>query len=80
MTIQITVRLDDDLVEAVDALVASGRARSRASVVEVALERHLRRELAARDVEILRGDVASGGDLDGLAAWAQQLPASAQLD
>lgn len=79
MTIQITVRLDDDLVQAVDALVAEGRARSRASVVELALERHLRRELATRDVEILRGD-APGTDLDALAAWTQQLPASSQLD
>lgn len=79
MTIQITVRLDDDLVQAVDALVAEGRARSRASVVEVALERHLRRELAVRDVEILRA-APSGADLDALAAWTQQAPASSHLD
>ncbi|MBO3088114.1 ribbon-helix-helix domain-containing protein [Cellulomonas dongxiuzhuiae] len=79
MTIQITVRLDDDLVQAVDALVAEGRARSRAAVVEVALERHLRRELATRDVEILRGD-PSGTDLDALAAWSHQLPAPRGLD
>ena len=77
MTTQITVRLDDDLVRAVDALVAEGRARSRASVVELALERHLRRELAARDVAILRGESTARTDLDDLAAWAQGLPTAA---
>ena len=43
MSIQITVRLDEELVAGVDALVKSGRAKSRAQVVESALERELRR-------------------------------------
>lgn len=74
MTTQITVRLDDGLVEALDSLVAAGRARSRASVVEDALERHLRRELAARDAALLTGDAAGAHDLDALAAWARRQP------
>jgi Arc/MetJ-type ribon-helix-helix transcriptional regulator len=74
MTTQITVRLDDGLVEALDSLVAAGRARSRASVVEDALERHLRRELAARDVALLAGDADGAHDLDALAAWARRQP------
>jgi len=70
MSTQITVRLPDDLVSMVDTLVSSGRARSRASVVERALERELRRELAARDVAILQGHLPDD-DMDALAAWAQ---------
>jgi len=73
MSTQITVRLPEDLVELLDALVAAGLARSRASVVERALERELRRELAERDAAILRGDPPPS-DLDALAAWAQRLP------
>jgi Arc/MetJ-type ribon-helix-helix transcriptional regulator len=71
MSTQITVRLPDELVGLVDDLVASGEARSRASVVERALERELRRVLVERDVAILRGGMGRPDDLDGLAAWAQ---------
>ena len=75
MTTQITVRLPDELVTFADQLVASGRARSRASVVERALERELRRALAERDVGILAG-TEQDDDLEALAAWAarQGLP------
>jgi len=69
MTTQITVRLPDELVTFADQLVASGRARSRASVVERALERELRRALAERDVGILAG-TEQDDDLEALAAWA----------
>ena len=54
------------------AAIATGQARSRASVVEDALERHLRREVARRDVALLRGE--NVGDLDALAAWAAGQP------
>lgn len=74
MSTQITVRLPDELVRLVDDLVASGEARSRASVVERALERELRRVVMERDVAILRGDAGRRDDLDGLAAWAQHQP------
>ena len=78
MSTQITVRLSDELVVLVDELVATGRARSRASVVERALARELRRHLAERDVAILRG-AAAPDDLDDLARWAAGLT-SAGLD
>ncbi len=71
---QITVRLPDDLVRSVDDLVASGDARSRASVVEQALERHLRRVLAERDAAILAAAADGPGDLDALASWAATRP------
>ncbi|VTR76689.1 MULTISPECIES: ribbon-helix-helix domain-containing protein [Cellulomonas] len=73
MSTQITVRLPDDMVAMVDSLVTSGRARSRASVVEQALEHEVRRLLTERDVAILRGDGAPD-DLAPLAAWAQGRP------
>jgi len=73
MSTQITVRLPDDLVRSVDGLVASGDARSRASVVELALERHLRRVLAERDAAILAG-VTAPDSLDVLAQWATTQP------
>lgn len=69
MTVQITVRVSDELVAAVDALVQSGEARSRASVVERALERELRRRLAERDVAILTS-TTEVDDFGDLAAWA----------
>lgn len=56
MTTQIAVRLPDDLVEAVDAVVAQGGATSRADVVTRALRRELRRRRAVTDLERLGGD------------------------
>jgi Arc/MetJ-type ribon-helix-helix transcriptional regulator len=53
MSKRIAVRLPDELVEFIDNAVASGEARSRASVVTRALERERRRAVAARDAEIL---------------------------
>jgi Arc/MetJ-type ribon-helix-helix transcriptional regulator len=55
MSRQIAVRLPEDVVEFVDAIVGSGRERSRAAVVLRALERERRRVLAERDAAILRG-------------------------
>ncbi len=54
MTVQITVRLPDELVEFVDALVAEGVVKSRAEAVHWALLRDRRRRFALADVEILR--------------------------
>jgi hypothetical protein len=52
-------------VVALDRLVASGRARSRAALAEAALERELRRVAAVTDAETLRR-VGPADDLDGL--------------
>ncbi|NNM47895.1 ribbon-helix-helix domain-containing protein [Knoellia koreensis] len=49
---QIAVRLDADLVATLDRLVASGGARSRADLIESALERELRRQLYERPVSV----------------------------
>lgn len=69
MSTQIAVRLPDEMVHQLDRLVAEGAAPSRASIVEEALRRELRRHLAERDLRILE---QSGEDEELLAmtAWA----------
>ena len=75
MSKQIAVRLPDELVEFVDKAVASGAARSRASVVAQALERERRRAAAERDAEILAG-TGPDPELAGLAEHAATVPSS----
>ena len=70
MSIQIAVRLPDEMVRHLDQLVAGGQAPSRASVVERALAREFRRLIAARDAAILAE--AGADDMDNLAAYAAQ--------
>src|SRR5262245_39058295 len=72
MTIQIAVRLPDDIVAFVDDQVSSGAASSRAAVVARALERERRRAAAERDAAIYAA--AGQSDLDGLAAWTAEQP------
>lgn len=69
MSIQIAVRLPDDLVAFVDDLVSHGDAASRAAVVSRALERERRRKLAERDAVIL-SSAGKDSDLDSLAEFA----------
>lgn len=75
MSKQIAVRLPDELVEFVDSAVASGDARSRASVVTRALERERRRAVAERDAEILAG-TGPDPELVGLALYAAGVPST----
>jgi Arc/MetJ-type ribon-helix-helix transcriptional regulator len=69
MTIQIAVRLPEELVAFLDARVASGQATSRAALVASALEREMRRHAACRDAEILR-TAGAADDLDDLVEWS----------
>ena len=73
MSVQIAIRLPEDIAEYVDEQVASGAAPSRAAVVTRALERERRRQAAERDARIYAAE-ASTGDLDALAAWAGTQP------
>jgi len=73
MTRQIAVRLPEEIVDFVDGLVSEGKANSRASVVNRALERERRREMAAKDVAILI-EVGDYPDMDRLAEHAAHLP------
>jgi Arc/MetJ-type ribon-helix-helix transcriptional regulator len=73
MTIQITVRLPDELVAFVDAEVERGDATSRADAVAKALVRERRRRTALADVAILRSSPGDP-DLDGMAEYAGAHP------
>lgn len=73
MTTQIAVRLPDDLVAFVDALVSHGDAASRAAVVSRALERERRRKIAERDAVIL-ASADPDFDLDSLAEFTATTP------
>jgi Arc/MetJ-type ribon-helix-helix transcriptional regulator len=75
MSKQIAVRLPDELVEFVDRIVASGSARSRASVVTRALERERRRDIAERDAEIF-ARTGPDPELVGLAEHAVGVPSA----
>ncbi len=68
MSIQIAVRLPDEMVTELDGLIAAGLAPSRASVVEAALRRELRQYLYAREAQILAAD-SDDADLAALHAW-----------
>ncbi|SNS94685.1 hypothetical protein SAMN06309944_1479 [Micrococcales bacterium KH10] len=68
MSIQIAIRLPDEMVRFLDETVASGNAPSRAAIVSSAIEHEMRRRLAQRDAELLRQRGAAD-DLDALVDW-----------
>lgn len=69
MTTQIAVRLPDEMVAFLDRAVAEGRASSRAALVTSALEREMRRLMAAQDAAILRA-AGTTDELDQLVEWS----------
>ena len=69
MSKQIAVRLPDELVGFIDALVAEGRFESRAAVVTRELKRLKRRIEAEQDAEIYRRE----GDDPELVAIAEHM-------
>lgn len=71
MSTQISVRLNDRVVAELDALVASGAAKSRAELVESALEAELRKRLYQRDAEIYR-DLGEDPELAGMDDWLRE--------
>jgi len=73
MSKQIAVRLPEDIVDFVDALVSEGKANSRAVVVSRALERERRRAVAARDVAIL-AQTGDDPDMDSLTEHVAYAP------
>jgi len=73
MSIQIAVRLPDDIVAFVDEQVSSGVAPSRAAVVTRALERDRRCKAAETDARIYAA-ASQPSDLDELATWAAPQP------
>lgn len=73
MSTQIAVRLPDDTVAFLDRLVREKKASSRAEIIERALERERRREIAARDAAIL-AESGEDPDLAGLIRHMTQHP------
>jgi Arc/MetJ-type ribon-helix-helix transcriptional regulator len=71
MSIQIAVRLPDDMVEFIDRLVSHGEASSRAQVVARALERERRRRGAERDAAIYAAE-REDADMDAFAAYTSR--------
>ncbi|AYY11794.1 antitoxin [Actinobacteria bacterium YIM 96077] len=71
MTVQIAVRLPDDLVEFLDHEIETGAASSRAAIVTRALARERRRRAAERDAAIY----AALGDDEDLATFTRQAAA-----
>ncbi len=69
MSIQIAIRLPDDMVAFLDQSVAAGNAPSRAALVARAVEREMRRQVAEQDAAILR-EQGTSDDLDELVAWS----------
>lgn len=68
MTIQIAVRLPDEMVAFLDRSVATGKASSRAALVASAVEREMRRLAAEQDAQILRTH-GTADELDDLVEW-----------
>lgn len=68
MSIQIAVRLPDEVVAFLDQTVADGKAPSRAAVVTSAVERHMRLLMAQADAEALRRH-GPADDLDPVVHW-----------
>lgn len=74
MSIQIAVRLPDELVAYVDQAVAAGRVKSRAELVSRLIARDARRQRAEDDLQRL---MAAGALLDEEAlAMAKAIPAT----
>lgn len=73
MSKQIAVRLPEGIVDFVDGLVSTGEAKSRATVVNRALERERRAVVAARDVAILSAGEGDP-DMDSLAEHVARSP------
>lgn len=69
MTIQIAVRLPEEMVEFLDRSVSNGEVASRAALVAAAVEREMRARAAERDADLLRAH-GTEDDLDALVDWS----------
>lgn len=69
MSVQMTIRVDDDLAAFVDRRVKAGEG-SRADVINRALRQEIQRRVAARDAQIY--SASNGADLesDAYSRWA----------
>lgn len=75
MSVQMTVRVDDEAAAFVDELARAGEG-SRAEVINRALRGEMRRRLAARDAEIYTAAVDLELDSDAYGDWVASNAAS----
>ncbi|MCA0293345.1 MAG: ribbon-helix-helix protein, CopG family [Actinobacteria bacterium] len=76
MSVQMTIRVDDDLAAFVDAQAAA-RTTSRADVINRAIRGEVRRQRAARDAQIYASTTDPDLESDAYAAWAAGTAGSA---
>lgn len=69
MSVQMTIRLDDEAATFVDQAVHDGEG-SRASVINSALRREMRRRRAVRDAAIYAATADPDLDTDEYARWS----------
>lgn len=69
MTVQMTIRVDDDLAAFVDEATRAGEG-SRAEVINRALRRERRRRGAARDAQIYASTTDPDLDSDTYTGWS----------
>ena len=69
MTVQMTIRVDDDLAAFVDQAVNAGEG-SRADVINQAIKRELRRRGAERDARIYASNADPDLESDAYTTWA----------
>ena len=71
MSVQMTVRIEDDLAAYVDEAAQSGGG-SRADVINRALRHEIRRRAAQHDAQIYASSSDPDLDSDAYAAWARR--------
>lgn len=70
MTIQFTIRVEDELAAFVDEAARAGEG-SRADVINRALRREVRRRAAERDAQIYASSTDRELDSDAYATWSR---------
>jgi predicted transcriptional regulator len=76
MSVQMTIRVDDDLAAFVDQAANAGEG-SRADVINRAIRREARRRAAVRDAEIYASTADPELESDAYAQWAARTAVAA---
>lgn len=79
MTVQMTIRVDDELAAFVDRAAKAGEG-SRADIINRALRREVRRRAAHRDAQIYASTSDPDLDSDAYRAWVAGAAAAAMTE
>ena len=69
MSVQMTIRVDDDLAAFIDQAAKAGEG-SRADIINRAVKREIRRRAAQRDAQIYASSADPDLETDAYAEWA----------